>query len=151
MHEKQVGYGRRGSGLSGPVRPFVSVLSRLASGLVVSCPVFACIFLPWFLCSCLLSSLMRLLCACFSLLRCCLRYRCFLLAFCFCALRGGSVRYRCLLFACFRGSPGLLLGLPWAASGPLLSLVGRPGRLLGSLLAALGPLLARPWAAPGLS
>ena len=42
MHEKQVGYGRMGSGLSGPVRPFVSVLSRLASGLVVSCPVFAC-------------------------------------------------------------------------------------------------------------
>ena len=35
MHEKQVGYRRRGSGLSGSGRPFVSLLSRLASGVVL--------------------------------------------------------------------------------------------------------------------
>ena len=34
MYEKQVGYGRRGSGLSGSGRPYVSLLSRLASGLI---------------------------------------------------------------------------------------------------------------------
>ena len=54
MHEKQVRYGRRGSGLSGSGRPFVSLLSRLASGLVFCCLVSTCIFLPWLLCSCVL-------------------------------------------------------------------------------------------------
>ena len=37
-----------------PKRPFVSLLSRLASGLVFCCLVSTCIFLPWLLCSCVL-------------------------------------------------------------------------------------------------
>ena len=51
MHEKKVGYGLRGSGLTGSGRPFVSLLSRLASGLVFCCLASTCIFLPWPLCS----------------------------------------------------------------------------------------------------
>ena len=46
-----------GQGVLGLVAPedlFVSLLSRLASGLVFCCLVSTCIFLPWLLCSCVL-------------------------------------------------------------------------------------------------
>ena len=46
-----------GQGVLGLVAPedlFVSLLSRLASGLIFCCLVSACIFLPWLLCSCVL-------------------------------------------------------------------------------------------------
>ena len=127
-------------GLVAPERPFVSLLSRLASGLVFCCLVSTCIFLPWLLCSCvLLCRMLGLPWAFFGPLP-------GLSWDPFWASEGpfwDSWRPLGL-----QSPPGPLPGCSWAAPWPVL---GDPGRTLGSLLVALGPLLARPWAALGHS
>ena len=116
--------------------PFVSLLSRLASGLVFCCLVSTCIFLPWLLCSCvLLCRMLGLPWAFFG------------------PLPG-------LAWDQFWASGGLFLGLAWASPGLLLgSPLAGPGGpwapleiTLGGSWASLGPPLgcSRPlWGRPG--
>ena len=162
MHEKQVGYVPRGSGLSGSGRTFVSLLSRLASGLAFCCLVSTCIFLPWLRCSCvLLCRLLGLPWAFFGPLP-------GLSWDPFCASAGPFwAPWRPLgLLGPSWASPGSLLaspGAPWASSwaalggswpslGPPLAVLSGLGWLSGgswAVLHGLGWLLAGPGRVPG--
>ena len=145
MHEKQVGYVPRGSGLSGSGRPFVNLLSRLASGLAFCCLVSTCIFLPW-----LRSPLGLFWATPRPLLGPILRRRKAILGS-LAALGppGPLLGFPWVALGLSWGALGVLLGcswrllaLSWAAPGPLLAPFGLPVGPLGALLGAVGPLLA---------
>ena len=151
MHEKEVGYGPRGSGLSGSGRPFVSLLSRPAAGLVFCCLVSTCIFLPWLLCSCVL--LCRMLGLPWAFLGPLLGFSWLRRAILRLLAAPGARRPSWASAGLLLGSPlagpggpwaplGVTLGGSWVSLGPPLGrsrpIWGHPGGFLGLLWDVLG-------------